>query len=141
MSAAAQSMNFLDKNIHYYGIDIAIHEPTANLIETDFVENPIGFADRRFDIVVAQGVFEYVGELQDQKFSEIAGLLRDQGTFVLTYTNFGHQNKAGLRTLQQRSILRRVPPEPGTAFLHRTVFPDVSQLVRRPARPEAHEGH
>jgi SAM-dependent methyltransferase len=89
----ATLMNFLDKNIHYYGIDIAIHEPTANLIETDFVENPIGFADRRFDIVVAQGVFEYVGELQDQKFSEIAGLLRDQGTFVLTYTNFGHQNK------------------------------------------------
>jgi SAM-dependent methyltransferase len=84
---------FLDKNIHYYGIDIAIHDPAPNLIESDFVENPIGFAGRRFDIVVAQGVFEYVGAFQDQKFGEIADLLKDGGTFVLSYTNFGHQNK------------------------------------------------
>lgn len=89
----ATLMHFVDKNINYYGIDIAIHDPAPNLIESDFAEKPIRFADKRFDIVVAQGVFEYVGAFQDQKFSEIAYLLKDQGTFVLSYTNFGHQNK------------------------------------------------
>jgi len=83
----------LPENIHYHGIDIAIHRPAPNLIETDFVENPIAFRDKRFDIITAQGVFEYVGESQDQKFSEIARLLNEGGTFFLSYTNFGHRDK------------------------------------------------
>lgn len=51
----------LDNNVHYYGIDIAIHDPGPNLIESDLTENPIEFNGRRFDIVVAQGAFEYFG--------------------------------------------------------------------------------
>jgi len=86
----ATFMTLLNKNIHYYGIDIAIHEPAPNLIEADFLEVPIGFGDRQFDIVVAQGVFEYVGDLQGQKFAEVASLLKEGGTFIVSYTNFGH---------------------------------------------------
>jgi SAM-dependent methyltransferase len=84
-------MRLLPDNIHYYGIDIAIHDPAPNLLEADILEHPISFGDRRFDIVVAQGVFEYLGDRQSQKFSEISRLLRDDGTFVVSYTNFGHR--------------------------------------------------
>ena len=57
-------MPLLHPNIQYYGIDIAIHDPAPNLIEADFLEAPIRFDGKRFDMVVAQGVFEYVGNLQ-----------------------------------------------------------------------------
>jgi SAM-dependent methyltransferase len=85
--------SLLPENIHYYGMDIAIHHPAPNLIETDFVENPIAFGGKRFDIITAQGVFEYVGAVQDQKFAEIAELLNERGTFFLSYTNFDHRDK------------------------------------------------
>ena len=84
-------MRLLPDNIHYYGIDIAIHDPAPNLLEADILEHPISFGDRQFDIVVAQGVFEYLGDCQSQKFSEISRLLHDDGTFVVSYTNFGHR--------------------------------------------------
>jgi SAM-dependent methyltransferase len=80
-------------NINYYGIDIAIHEPAPNLIEIDFMEKPIGFGDKKFDIVIAQGVFEYVGDSQEQKFAEISQLLSKNGLFVVSYVNFGHRGK------------------------------------------------
>ena len=89
----ATLMRLLQKNIHYYGIDIAIHDPAPYLIETDFLENPIGFDGQRFDIISAQGVFEYMGSAQSRKFSEIARLLKEHGKFVLSYTNFGHHDK------------------------------------------------
>ena len=89
----ATLMRLLDKNVHYYGIDIAIHNPAPNLIETDFLETPIGFGDRLFEIILAQGVFEYVGTFQDQKLAEISNLLADDGKFVVSYWNFGHHNK------------------------------------------------
>jgi cyclopropane fatty-acyl-phospholipid synthase-like methyltransferase len=82
----------LDDNIHYYGIDIAIHNPAPNLIEADLVENPIEFNGKQFDIVVAQGAFEYFGGVQSQKFAEIKELLADEGTFIVSYWNFGHRN-------------------------------------------------
>ncbi len=82
----------LDDNIHYYGIDIAIHDPAPNLIEADLVENPIEFNGKTFDIVVAQGAFEYFGEVQSKKFAEIKKLLNDDGTFIVSYWNFGHRN-------------------------------------------------
>jgi hypothetical protein len=47
--AALRSL--LRPNIEYYGIDIAIHDQAPNLIEADFLEAPIPFADKRFDIV------------------------------------------------------------------------------------------
>ena len=89
----ATMRSLLQKNIHYYGIDIAIHNPAPNLIEADLLKSPIRFSDKRFDIIVAQGVFEYLGDFQSQKFAEIAQILNEGGTFLLTYTNFGHRDR------------------------------------------------
>jgi len=86
-------MHFLHNKIHYHGIDIALHDSASNLIEMDFLEAPIKFGDKRFEIVVAQGVFEYVGSHQCQKFSEIRQLLKDGGTFISSYVNFHHVHK------------------------------------------------
>jgi SAM-dependent methyltransferase len=85
--------SLLPSNLHYYGIDIAIHKPAANMIELDFAENPIAFNGMKFDIVVAQGVFEYMGDVQSEKFAEIAGLVKKNGKFVCTYQNFAHLRK------------------------------------------------
>lgn len=87
----AALMRLLPPNVHYYGIDIAIQEPAPNLIESDILKNPIRFLDKRFDIIIAQGVFEYLGEFQSQKFAEIAEILNDDGIFIVSYTNFRHR--------------------------------------------------
>jgi SAM-dependent methyltransferase len=79
--------------VHYYGIDIAISEPAANLIEMDIVKEPISFRGQKFDLAVAQGMFEYVGEFQVQKFAEIADLLNDGGKFIVTYQNNAHRKR------------------------------------------------
>jgi SAM-dependent methyltransferase len=89
----AALMRLLEPNIQYYGIDIAIHEPSPNLIEADFLESPIQFGARQFDIIVAQGVFEYVGSFQSQKFAEIARLLNENGKFIVSYVNFNHRKR------------------------------------------------
>jgi cyclopropane fatty-acyl-phospholipid synthase-like methyltransferase len=89
----ATLMRLLRPNIHYHGIDIAIHDPAPNLVESDILEKPIKFDGKSFDIVTALGLFEYVGACQDEKFNEIAELLSERGRFVLTYTNFGHRDK------------------------------------------------
>ncbi len=86
--------HLLDNNVNYHGIDIAIHDPAPYLVQTDFLETPIAFRDKQFDIVLAQGVFEYIGSHQEQKFSEIKRLLRKNGKFVLSYVNFDHFSKA-----------------------------------------------
>lgn len=83
----------IDERIGYHGVDIAIHNPAPNLLQTDFLAAPIQFGGRRFDIIVAQGVFEYVGKFQAQKFAEIKRLLRPQGTFLVSYVNFDHLHK------------------------------------------------
>jgi len=85
--------SLLDKNIDYYGIDIAIHNPSPHLLQTDFVANPIQFGEKRFDIIVAQGVFEYIGKFQTQKLIEIKQLLKKRGTFLLSYVNFDHLHR------------------------------------------------
>lgn len=85
--------SLLSPRIEYFGIDIAIRHPAPNLKEFDFLEAPIGFADRQFDLIVAQGVFEYIGEHQEQKFAEIAELLCDDGIFIASYVNFDHRAK------------------------------------------------
>jgi SAM-dependent methyltransferase len=85
--------HLLDPGVRYHGIDIAIQEPGPDLIETDFLEQPIGFAGRTFDLVVAQGVFEYVGDQQAAKFAEIRGVLAAGGTFIASYVNFGHRRR------------------------------------------------
>jgi len=82
----------LGPNIAYYGIDIAIHNPAPNLLEFDFAKGKIGFQNRTFDIVVAAGVFEYMGSEQKRKLDDIRSILRANGRFVATYTNFHHLN-------------------------------------------------
>lgn len=82
----------LRPNIQYYGIDIAIQDPAPNLLEADIIEAPITFGGRTFDIVVAQGFFEYVGGHQSRKFAEIARLLRPGGVFIASYVNFDHRH-------------------------------------------------
>lgn len=89
----AALMRLLRPNIQYYGIDIAIHEQAPNMLEVDFLETPISFGDKRFDIVIAQGVFEYVGNFQSRKFAEIAELLNEDGLFIVSYVNFAHRDK------------------------------------------------
>ncbi len=89
----ATLMHLVDRNVHYYGMDIAIHNPAPNLVELDFVDVPIKFDDRHFDIVVAQGVFEYTGNVQSQKFAEIADLLTKDGIFIVSFVNFSHRKR------------------------------------------------
>jgi SAM-dependent methyltransferase len=89
----ATLMPLLRSNIQYYGIDIAIHDPAPNLIEADSLNTPIRFDDRRFDIVIAQGFFEYVGTLQAKKFAEISQILNAGGIFIVSYVNFGHRDR------------------------------------------------
>ncbi|HZS56234.1 MAG TPA: class I SAM-dependent methyltransferase [Bryobacteraceae bacterium] len=80
----------LSSNINYYGVDLAIHSRDSNLLECDFVENPISWKGRTFDIVLAQGVFEYIGSIQAQKFAEIKSILKPGGIFITSYVNFDH---------------------------------------------------
>jgi cyclopropane fatty-acyl-phospholipid synthase-like methyltransferase len=89
----AALQRLLDENIHYYGIDIAIHDPAPNLMETDFTKAPIKFGDMLFDIVIALGVFEYLGTFQSQKFAETSSLLTGNGKFIVSYWNFRHRDK------------------------------------------------
>jgi SAM-dependent methyltransferase len=89
----ATLMHLMRENIHYHGIDIAIQSPGPNLRQIDLTQQPIAFEDQAFDIVIAQGFFEYVADQQDQKFAEIAGLLKQDGKFVATYVNFAHRDR------------------------------------------------
>jgi cyclopropane fatty-acyl-phospholipid synthase-like methyltransferase len=82
----------LPENIRYHGMDIAIHQPAPNLIQADLRATPIRFGDQQFDIVVAQGVFEYLGSSQLEKFDEISKILRADGRFLVSYWNFNHRN-------------------------------------------------
>lgn len=86
--------SLMPSNVHYYGIDISIPAPAQNLLEMDILQEPIDFRGMKFDFVVAQGFFEYVGEYQAQKFAEIAAILKDNGKFILTYQNFDHRQRS-----------------------------------------------
>jgi SAM-dependent methyltransferase len=85
--------SLLAPSVEYYGVDIALQVSAPNLLEMDLLENPIGFDGRRFDIIVAQGFFEYAGSFQDQKLAEIAKLLTANGVFLVSYVNFGHRER------------------------------------------------
>ena len=83
--------HLLAPNISYYGIDIAIHEPASNLKECDILKQTIDFDGEPFDLIVAQGLFEYLAGGQSRKFDEIARLMTPKGAFVVTYVNFEHR--------------------------------------------------
>jgi cyclopropane fatty-acyl-phospholipid synthase-like methyltransferase len=81
----------LEPNIRYYGIDIAIQQPASNLKECDILQEPIRSDEAPFDLIVAQGLFEYLADSQSQKFAEIAKLLSPNGKFIVSYVNFDHR--------------------------------------------------
>ena len=89
--ARAALKGLLKPGIEYFGIDVTIHEPASYLHEADILESPIEFDGRHFDLVIAQGLFEYLGEVQGEKFREIAEILSPNGRFILTYENFAHR--------------------------------------------------
>jgi cyclopropane fatty-acyl-phospholipid synthase-like methyltransferase len=82
----------LAPNIDYYGIDIAIQEPSPNLKECDVLQEPISSEAAPFDLVVAQGLFEYLADRRSRKFAEISDLLTPDGTFIVSYVNFDHRS-------------------------------------------------
>jgi len=81
----------LAPNIRYYGIDIAIQGPSPNLKECDILQEPISSEEAPFDLIVAQGLFEYLADSQSRKFAEIADLLTPNGKFIVSYVNFDHR--------------------------------------------------
>ncbi len=81
----------LNPGVSYYGLDLTVPEPAPNLREVDLTESAIEFDELRFDVVVAQGVFEYLGGHQSDKFAEISRILSPGGRFVVTYVNFDHR--------------------------------------------------
>lgn len=89
----AALMRLLHNHIRYHGVDIALHSSAPYLRQADFVEGPVAFDDKQFDIIVAQGVFEYLGRLQAEKFRDIRKLLRPTGKVVMSYVNFDHLHR------------------------------------------------
>lgn len=85
--------NLLRENVNYYGIDIAIHNQADNFREIDIATNRIQFSDRTFDYIVAAGLFEYLGTVEQQKLSEIKELLNPAGSLIITFTNMNHLRK------------------------------------------------
>lgn len=113
----------LQPNIQYYGIDIALARQAPNLIEADILEAPIRFADQRFDIVLAQGFFEYAGKLQTQKFAEISQLLNPGGKFVVSYVNFSHRDRYVYHPYSNVRPFRDFRESLGKYFKVERVFP------------------
>ena len=109
--------------IAYHGVDIAIHEPAPYLLERDFVRNEISFGDRRFDFVVALGVFEYMGHHQARKFDEIRSILAPGGTFVMSYINFRHYRRAIFPAYNNIQSIGELTASLRTAFRLERCFP------------------
>lgn len=80
----------LSTNVKYYGIDLAIHNPAPFFRETDIAHEKICFDNMHFDFVTAMGFFEYMGDQQETKLQEIRDILTPDGTFIMSYINFGH---------------------------------------------------
>jgi SAM-dependent methyltransferase len=89
--ARSSLKQLLKPNIEYFGIDISIDRPAPYLHEVDILGNSIEFDGHHFDFVIAQGLFEYLGEAQEDKFREIAQILSPRGKFIVTYENFDHR--------------------------------------------------
>jgi polysaccharide pyruvyl transferase WcaK-like protein/SAM-dependent methyltransferase len=115
--------SLLAPNISYYGIDIAIKAPAPHLLEADLLTGPIRFGDRRFDIIVAQGFFEYVGKFQSRKLAEIAAILGDNGTFITSYVNFGHRRRHVYQPYSNVQPFARFRASVAEHFTVREVFP------------------
>ena len=124
----------LDPNVQYYGIDIAIGEPSPNLTERDILEEPISSEHAPFDLIVAQGLFEYLADSQSRKLAEIAELLAPNGTFIASYVNFDHRQPDHYWPYNCIQSGGPIPGQLGRALRHRKAAPDVTQLEPSRAR-------
>jgi SAM-dependent methyltransferase len=125
----------LQPNIHYYGIDLAIHDPAPNLIEMDLAQNEIQFQGKFFDIIVAAGFFEYIGRLQNQKLMEIRGILKETGKCVFTYTNFAHLHRSIAPTYNNIKSIEEFRADLSRFFVVERCFPSSHNwIVREPRR-------
>ncbi len=132
----ATLMKLLPDNISYYGIDIAIHDSAPNLLEADIVDVPIRFGRKRFQIVVAQGLFEYLGDVQSRKFADVAGILGRSGVFLVTFTNFGHRSAQVAEPFNNIQSIQEFSRSLATHFKVTKSFP-ISHTWRggQPTRP------
>ena len=89
--ARSSLKQLLKPNIEYFGIDISIDKPAPYLHEVDILRNSIEFDGRHFDFVIAQGLFEYLGAAQEDKFRENRADPQPRGKFIVTYENFDHR--------------------------------------------------
>jgi len=125
----------LNANIRYHGIDIAIHEPAANLIEMDVTQERIRFRNKRFDLIVAAGLFEYLGTFQRRKLREIHHLLKENGRFVVTFTNFAHVHPPLQEPIYNNTIsIRAFLDDLQVFFSVERYFPSSHNWVRREPR-------
>ena len=106
----------LDPNVEYYGIDIAIQEPSPNLTECDILQEPISSEAAPFDLIVAQGLFEYLADSQSRKFAEIADLLAPDGEFIASYVNFDHRRPNHYWPYSSIQPAAQIPGQLGRAF-------------------------
>ena len=113
----------LGSNVRYHGIDLAIQSPEPYLREADFLKNPIAYQAKRFDIVVALGVFEYMGLHQFRKFSEISKLLNPGGRFLMSYINFGHFRRKIYPAYNNIQSITDMIQNLGEVFYLEKVFP------------------
>ena len=127
----------LGSNINYSGLDIAIHEPAPYLLETDFIRNQISFRNKRFDMVVALGVFEYMGGYQDQKFAEINKILNKDGKFIMSYINFRHFRRKIYPIYNNIRSIGEITKSLQMVFHVEKCFP-VSHHWRQPAATPSH---
>lgn len=83
----------LREDINYFGIDIAPHSNEPNIRELDIANSVIQFDERKFDVIVVSGLFEYLGEKHVEKMKEISNILKDRGIFIVTFSNMEHIKK------------------------------------------------
>lgn len=115
--------NLLNKNIDYYGIDIAIHEPNENFIEKDIIQNTIDFNGKTFDLIISSGFFEYAGSFYSKKFGEINDILNDSGLFILTFSNMNHIMKPKYHSWNNYASIKDIQNELSQHFIIKKQFP------------------
>jgi SAM-dependent methyltransferase len=126
----------IEKNICYYGIDIIIHDPSPNLFEIDLAAHEINFDKKTFDLVVAQGFFEYMGNLQHKKFLEIRKILKKNGKFIATYVNFSHIHRQIIPIYNNVMPIRDFIKDLGSVFKIKRCFPSsYNWMGTEPRRP------
>ena len=110
--ARAALKPLLRPNIDYFGIDIAISRPAPNLREVDLLASPIEFDGRHFDFVVAQGLFEYLEGVQEDKFREYCATSESAWTFHRDVRELRPPPALDLLGIYQRTKSGGVPLEP-----------------------------